>query len=407
MDKRIIRNEKGSSSVFLVFILAAMLSLTAAFVHIAWEMEVKSQGDGLLNLAGQSILSEFDLDLKEDYGLFGFYNGGAFLDYKIKNYVNYSLDGNDHGNLQNANVNVKEYLLTDSTVFKRELLEYMKFAIAKGIFEKSKSPAKEKPRKDRVLRNKKIINSLPSTKLGGGSTGLLAIVEKLKSNIELLKNFTENASKTYLIDKYIIENFSHELKQVPDRETFFTREVEYILEGNYSNKINGKKVKEGLVAFRTGLNLLFLYADPEKSAETMAAAQAITPGPEAAATQAAIAASWAYFEGKNDLKLLKNGKKVVLFKSGRTWALDINTVLKGTQGGFVDTGANEGYDYKGYLELFLHFKNENEKLARVMDLIQLNMKGNHNKDFLIQDYNCGFQLDAQINGRQHGHKYQY
>lgn len=86
-----MNNKKGSTSIFLVFILTAMIALTAAFIYAAKQTTVFSYCDGLLNLAGKSLLSEFDLNLKAVYGLFAFDANGSQMKSDILDYTEYSL----------------------------------------------------------------------------------------------------------------------------------------------------------------------------------------------------------------------------------------------------------------------------------------------------------------------------
>ena len=67
-----LNRKKGSSSVFLVMILASVITLVMTFVSAAMRTAAIGYMDGLVNLSGRSVLSEFDLHLKDDYGLFAF-----------------------------------------------------------------------------------------------------------------------------------------------------------------------------------------------------------------------------------------------------------------------------------------------------------------------------------------------
>ena len=51
------------------------------------------------------------------------------------------------------------------------------------------------------------------------------------------------------------------------------------------------------------------------SAEAMTVAEAITPGPSAAATQKVLIAAWAFAESVNDYKLLLKGHKIPIMKN--------------------------------------------------------------------------------------------
>ena len=97
------------------------------------------------------------------------------------------------------------------------------------------------------------------------------------------------------------------------------------MEGDYSNEKNYEKTRRGLVLFRSSLNAIYLYVNPQKRAETLAAAEILTPGPAAVVTQAVLIGTWSLAEAENDAKLLERGKPVALFKDDRTWATDLQS----------------------------------------------------------------------------------
>lgn len=417
-----MNNKKGSTSIFLVFILTAMIALTTAFIYAAKQTAVFSYCDGLLNLAGKSLLSEFDLNLKTAYGLFAFEANGSQMKSDILDYTGYSLQSGDHPPIKNISVDAGGYSLGIPTVLKEQILDYMKFAMAEQIIKPeadAKSQTKkeetyEKPqstKKDRTLRNEKIQTTLPSAALQGSGTGFVQWIKELGSRLGSIDEMFKESSQSYLVNRYILEHFKYGLDNTTggpqEKNTFFDHEVEYILEGNYSNKKNKEEVRKGLILMRSSLNAAYLYIDTEKRAATLAAAELLTPGPMAAVTQAVLIGTWALAEAENDAKLLGQGKTVVLFKSKSTWATDLDSVLNNKTKGCIDTGSREGLSYRDYLMIFLHLEHETIKLSRVMDLIQINMKGTYNQDFLLSSCVCGFHLKAQINGKEKTYDFKY
>lgn len=65
-----MNSKRGSSAVFLMVILSALISISLMLVYGIREECMRSRIDGILNLAGNSVISEYDLDIKEEYGLF-------------------------------------------------------------------------------------------------------------------------------------------------------------------------------------------------------------------------------------------------------------------------------------------------------------------------------------------------
>lgn len=401
-------NNKGSISVFLVFILTAMIALTAAFIYASRETAVRGFGDGVLNLALQSVLSEFDLSLKERYHLFALEKRNDEVRNDIEAYAEYAFSESNTASLDETQVWMGKYSLADQDILRKQILDYMRFAAAKNLIQKKEEHHEEKQEhKDRTLRNRQIIRALPSIPWREYDPGFLEWVGQLPSGMGSLSEIFDMTKETYLIDRYIMMHFRNSTKGSFEYESFFDEEVEYILGGSYSNKENREKVQDGLEILRSVFNSVFLYTDPEKRAETLAAAEIMTPGPAAVVTQAVIIGTWSMAEAKNDTALLLRGKPVMLFKDQLSWATDLQAVLANRRKDCIDTGDKRGWYYEDYLMLFLHFQNEKIKLARVADLIQINMKGTINRNFLIQTENSGIHLKAEINHREYEYNAKY
>lgn len=401
-------NKRGSAMVFLSFILSAMVLLTAAFVYIAREKALSGYGDGLFGLAARSILSEFNVELKDRYGIFVFEKNGTEVQEDIRNYMNYSLQPNDYARLEEVKIRFGDHSLGNPEVLKKQILDDMKFAIGKAWpNQESEQNPVIKDTKNRTLRNRAIIESLPSRPLKEDFMGFTKWVKEIAAQIGSLEEIFDKTKEHYLIDRYILTHFRCKTVDLTGNPTFFGNEVEYILEGEYNNTKNYENVRRGLVLFRGALNAAYLYMDPERRAETLAAAELLTPGPAAAVTQTVIIGTWSLAEAENDALLLEKNKPVALFKDKKTWATDLESVLKNREKGCIDTGSKSGLDYDEYLMIFLHFQDEKTKLMRVMDLIQLNMKGTCDKDFLIKTCNTGFKLQGKLNGKEYSYDATY
>ena len=133
----------------------------------------------------------------------------------------------------------------------------------------------------------------------------------------------------------------------------------------------------------------------------------MTPGAAAAATQAALASTWAYAEADNDVKLLWEGHSVPMVKDDSSWAIDLDSAIEGVFGGVIAPQEEKGYDYNEYLKILLFFQDENIKLARILDLIQINMRANYDGGFLISEYSSGVTVEVKANGRTYKHEKKY
>lgn len=402
-----MKNKKGSASVFLVFILTAMVALTAVFIYAAKQAAIISYGDGLLNLACRSVLSEFNLELKDRYGLFAFEKTGEEVETQIKEDMDYALRGHQEADIRGISVSFGQFSLADPENVKQQILDYMKAAIAEELLNSGKRGERGQKKEDRTLRNRRIIDSLPSKPLKESSFGFAERIDEIKDQFENIGQIFDRSKETYRLDRYIMLKFKNALNDRVDEATFFENEAEYILQGDYSNKKNQAEVRRGIVLFRSSFNAAYLYLDEEKRAQTLAAAELMTPGPQAILTQAILIGTWAFVEAENDARLLENGKRVMLFKDKTSWATDLDSVLKNRDEGCIDTGSKNGLFYEDYLMIFLHFESESLKLARVMDLMQINMKGTFSKDFLLKNYNCGLRLKAKVGGGERGYDAKY
>ena len=383
--------------MFLVFILAAMVGASAVFIYAARQTAHESIGEGALNLAMRSVLSEFDLVLKDRYGLLAFEKSGMEAALEINDYTDYAFEGRNP--VKKIKTDFGSYALSNIDTLKSQIIDYMEPLAVEEMLKDEITDTERTNFIDRTLRNKSVINILPSIPFNEDKPGFLEKLEKWKDRLDSLENIFNNASDSFIIDLYILKHFKHAVGGSVYEESFFDNEVEYIISGSYSNKVNRENVQTGLKVLRTALNAAFIYSDETRRTKTLAVAELLTP--EAApATQTVLIATWAAAEANNDVKLLLKGKPVPLMKSDDSWATDLDKVLANIQEDCIDTGNREGIYYSDYMMIFLHFTDEELKLARIADLIQINLKGTYNRDFLMRTANGGMYLDAEIYGKE-------
>lgn len=402
MHYQMKNSKRGSVSVFLVFIITAMIGLAAAFVYAAKHKAYTGISDGVINLAMRSILSEYDLTLYDRYGLMAFEKNGMESALEIADYVDYTFKKDTP--VKKIRVTFGEHSMANINNLENQINEYMKYNAVRDLMKTEKN-TERKEWKDRTLRNRGLINTLPSRPYDEG-TGLIERMEQLKDQIKSADNIINGTSKTYILDSYIMEHFKYATGGPLSEPSFYEHEVEYILAGGLSNESNREKTEKALKILRTALNTVYLYSDEKRYAETLAAAELLTPA-SAPATQAVIITTWATAEASNDIKLLLKAKPVPLMKSDSTWATSLNNVLNNVSEGCIDTGNEKGLYYDDYLMVLLHFMDKNVKLVRIADLIQINMKGIQDRDFMMKTCNDGFSLTAQIYGKEFSYETWY
>lgn len=414
----VLQSRRGSAAVFLTVILAAMLIAIGFFIHAAAEAAGRSYADAVLETAGRSVLSEYDVQLQKRYGIFAVHTDEGQAESKIRYYSEYSFHENAGKeilrrrtykdllrlHLDDIQVDLKGYALIDADLFEKQILEDMKTGIFRSLRQKERSESKES--ENRILKNEKIIVSLPSN---GYQASFL---ENMKSITEKglpdMKEVLDRTKDRYLVDEYILKRFYNHSYGNDNGDTFFRNEAEYILKGNFNDASNYREVRMDLFLMRNVLNLAHIINDRQKmeKIKAVAAVLSLIKGEEVGI--GVITEAWAAAESENDLRLLEAGKEVALVKGGDNWAVPLSNTLEYIWKDDYYTPSDEnGYDYENYLRILLYLEDREEKLLRCMDLIQMNLKGSYYSDFDIKEYYCGFQCEAVVQGNRFYYEQKY
>ena len=158
-------------------------------------------------------------------------------------------------------------------------------------------------------------------------------------------------------------------------------------------------------------------------AETLAAAEVLTPGPQAVLTQKLLDTGWALAESENDYRQLYNGRKVPLVKDSGSWAVSLEAIVKGglrklneedseelelnKRVNYIEPESNKGNTYRDYLDIMICAMGENTRLLRMMDLVQMNIQYCYYADFNLRDYNAGLCSQIGVNGNTYEIKKEY
>lgn len=179
------------------------------------------------------------------------------------------------------------------------------------------------------------------------------------------------------------------------RDTFFNGEVEYILHGNASEKTNEIMTKAQILLVRFGLNTLHVYTDSKKKELAAGIAAAVagwwTGGAGIPVLSNLIMCGWGMGEAVIDVKDLMDGKSVPIFKLKGDWKLETGS----EKSSGPKTDQRLSFSYYDYMRLFLLAMDENKKLGRMEDLIQLNMKRS-NDGFKMSGCNTYIRVEAVV-----------
>lgn len=153
-------------------------------------------------------------------------------------------------------------------------------------------------------------------------------------------------------------------------------QAEYILYGKNSDAANLRRNVEVLFSLRAAANLAALGADSARKAEAQAVAAVLCTllfVPQLTDTLAAILlGAWALAESVADVRHLLGGGKVPVIKKSSEWHTGLGNILTGNLTGTgKDTG---GLTYQDYLRVFLGIMNPDEKMARSLDIVEMDIR---------------------------------
>lgn len=162
----------------------------------------------------------------------------------------------------------------------------------------------------------------------------------------------------------------------PKEEGLLKYQIEYILYGKNSDVANLRNSTELLFALRSSANLTSILMDSEKRSEAEAVATAICyllVVPELSEVLTTIILGvWALAEAAVDVHQLLDGGRVPLMKKSSEW----NTSLVGLFSGNL-FGAEKnmtGMSYQDYLRVFLGIMNKDNKAARSLDVVEMDIR---------------------------------
>ncbi len=400
--RKIKGNKKGSMTVYVLLFATTLIILVSFYIVAAENEMVKASAYSLGDLWADSILGEYDSELYSKYGIFAYYGDESLVAAKVQFLVDYTFKHKNY-----ASCNVEDVIIYDYTLAKTDnLLEQIREVSAIDSVSESVSTSETglvryddgtgQSGEPRVISNQSTINSLPST--GRTNNGLLDRAGEFLKSLTSVKDIIRTGTDEFLINKYIQNYFRNSYYTKPNLDGFLYAEQEYIIAGRYSDEQNRKAVRNRIIAMREVMNTLYLESDAEKQELILAAATVITGGtaPEEAAL--AISAAWALAESVNDYELLIRGKPVPVMKTKESWAVSIENVIDNIGSGCIDTGNQSGDDYNDYIVYMLCLMDDNTKLLRIMDLIQINMRLRYRDDFLISDHYVGVGYALNANG---------
>jgi len=424
---------RGSISVFLVVVFACFITVTAVLFVGAKAAAGRSMADASLQLAGRSVLSEYDKRLLSDYGLFAFRGDEGRIEDSVAYYAEASLAPKDilyaayrgggarvisqNTRCEGVTADLAGFSLFDVDNFEDEIRtaavpQFFESLLANSAGTGStggsaKGATGPEDGYGRVLRNNGVILSLPSAGFAGPPFPSFGDL----SDIPKIEDVAQEGTALFAVSEYALSVFGNHVDGAKT-DHFFGNEVEYLIAGKHDDDANYRNIKERLTAIRFLMNNIALFSDSEKMGriEVIALAAAAVSGESAyEVVKDGVVEAWVAAETGNDLMLLEKGFNAALIKSPSQWATqNIVEIWDGWTSTSPAYAANrDGQSYRDYLRLMLFALDRETKLLRMMDLMQLNLKGSYYGDFLMREHYVGFRFECSVDGERYAYTERY
>ena len=425
-----MRNKKGSSAVLLAILFLGFAICLAGAIGVSRRLVVSSECETFGRLWTKAVLSEYDVHLMEDYSMMAYFGNDDEVTDKLNAYLKYSAQNKLDASIKGANADLTGFELGDPSNFRKAMELGFPGSAAAEIISGSGRTFRDLDDENgydeegRVINDRVVLDTLPSHGMGG-SVSSDVLTEKTKSTGDengLVSMLKGAGAEVLMIEK----RFDNHVTKADDKNHLFVNEWEYIINGSPDDEENYIACRRILFIIRNALNLLAIYSDPEKVELIITVAESITPGPLGIVTQAIIAEAWAALETEEDLKDLYDDGRVTVIKTPEQWKTGLGAVLdsievmeklddeskelleekkdelSGLTGGITTVAQfSEGLNYDEYLMIMIMSLNDNVRLLRIMDLVQINMKYRYYRDFNLMEYYTGTRFSIEVNGKNH------
>lgn len=421
-----IKNKKGSSIVLLAMVFVTLMITITASITIARALVVKSECEAFGHVWTKAILSEYDNHLFDEYRIMAYWGNDAEVRKKIDSYINYSAANKLDASIGRSGSELMGYELGDPENFRKAIAKSFTSSVIDSAINGSSRTKRAKKNGEygsRVIANKVVLDTLPSSGLGILDSINGSFPKGNKGNYlnSLLNDAKGVGAEMVLIKKYMGNHLTKGTK-----DGFLMNEWEYVIHGSNDDDKNFDFCKDAIFVIRNAANLAYLYSDPAKMEIIIAIAECVTPGGVGILTTAIIAKVWAALEAKEDVDTLLDGGRVPFIKTAATWKTGIGGVLhdneivgklnkeerellnegesdiRGMRGASDNSRAiMEGQTYDDYLLAIMMLIGDNTRLLRIMDIIQINMKYWYYRDFNMMEYYTGVRFSISANGKSY------
>ncbi len=193
--------------------------------------------------------------------------------------------------------------------------------------------------------------------------------------------------QSLILDQYYYEKCSRYGAEL--EKALLKYQLEYLAFGEESDYANLEKMARTLLFWRQASNMIYLFGCQDKvdEADLLASALSILLFiPELKEPiKYSILFAWTFAESISDLHILFSGGRVPLFKSDSTWKLSLLNMLSFRD--HMDSGdCGEGLYYQDYLRIKLFLTGTDEKLCRMADVIEMDVRKAEGSSSFMMDF---------------------
>lgn len=396
---------KGFSSVYLVIIMSSLMVLVLVLIEAAAGFAAGSIAESYCLLAGRSVLSEFQPELYDRYGILALRSDGGRLSKLARFYMDEAAGmsaGLVNISADTVTADPSGYRADDLAQLEAQIAEISKYMTARTVLEgtgmidliegvlsgKAAEGYDASDTIDELDDLSKAPKEVPPEGESEQSKEKRAQARKLRSKYK-------NSFRTYgrpngdgMIERlggYVRDDMfcvQYAMRVCSNRadmlgNTALAYESEYLLFGGRSDDVNERAMKAALFIFRFTVNIAGILRDPAEMSRINSEAASVfflLPTPLVVAVLTAVRAAQL---SHDQLALLLAGEKV--------------PIIKGTNFG----------SYEDYLRLFLHTVPKDTLLLRLMNVMEQNITEEDGADFSFDTYCCGFVLTAEFTKETH------
>lgn len=210
-------------------------------------------------------------------------------------------------------------------------------------------------------------------------------------------NNSNELADEFLFSEYVLLKAGNYVDQIDN--SLLDYEAEYVIAGSNNDTENLRKVVEKILLIRGGSNLMYYYTDSSLKAKVKEYAlglSVVSINPELYEVyKTAIELAWVYGESVNDVRILLDGGKIPLIKSKGDWNTSLSEALKASFGKGSESKNSKGQDYKDYLRLLLYTMDSKDKVIRMMDVVEMDVrKITDQQSFALDNCVAAFAIQA-------------